>query len=249
MLKGFGFKPQKQDPRDLKFSLASPPKQLPTKVDLRESGFMPQVYDQGQLGSCTANAIASALEFEMRKKGAGYFTPSRIFIYYNERMMEGDISEDNGAEIRDGIKSCNIYGIIPESELPYDISKFADQPSEQCYMDAKQDRIKYYAAVDLTDINHIKLALAHGNPIVFGMRLKAADFQNYKSGLLPVPKINSIDELEGHAVKGCGYDDSIGGVLIKNSWGPLYGMAGYFWLPYEYITNSMLAMDGWVIRL
>src|SRR6516165_8617437 len=73
---------------------------LPSKVDLRPQ--CPDVYDQGQLGSCTANGIAAAIEFDQMRQHLKVFVPSRLFIYYNERSMEGHVSSDSGAQIRDG---------------------------------------------------------------------------------------------------------------------------------------------------
>jgi C1A family cysteine protease len=95
---------------------------LPISVDLR--GKMPPVYDQGALGSCTGNALACAFEYDDKN----IFQPSRLFIYYNERNIEGTVSSDSGALISDGIKSLETYGVCPETLGPYDISKFADKP-------------------------------------------------------------------------------------------------------------------------
>jgi hypothetical protein len=85
-------------------------------VNLRLHG--PPAYDQGQLGSCTGNAIAGAIEFERMKQGLSDFEPSRLFIYYNERVMEGTVGSDSGAQIRDGIKSDSKLGAPPESDWP-----------------------------------------------------------------------------------------------------------------------------------
>src|ERR1700691_6103327 len=101
---------------------------LPASVDLRAQ--CPSVYDQGQLGSCTANAIASALQFEqMKQKLVQIFTPARLFIYYNERVIEHTVDSDSGAQIRDGIKSVGKQGDCPETEWPYVIAKFKTAPS------------------------------------------------------------------------------------------------------------------------
>src|SRR5262245_26808338 len=82
---------------------------LPPKVDLRAQ--CPPVYDQGTLGSCTGNAIAGALQFDrLKQKLTPDFVPSRLFIYYNEREMEGTVDSDSGAQIRDGIKSVADLG-------------------------------------------------------------------------------------------------------------------------------------------
>jgi len=99
----YGWIPDLPDARDRMY--AAPRKMAaPKSVDLR--AICPKIYDQGTLGSCTANAIAAAIEFDQRKELlAAPFTPSRLFIYYNERALEGTISNDSGAMIRDGIKS------------------------------------------------------------------------------------------------------------------------------------------------
>ena len=117
-------------PKDkLKFKKLDAPSQLPASVDLRPN--CPPVYDQGQLGSCTANALIGAFEYDVPS-----FMGSRLFLYYNERKLEGDIPDDNGAQLSDGVKCLEKYGLCPESEWPYDITKFATKPPEQCYTDA-----------------------------------------------------------------------------------------------------------------
>ena len=123
----FGWVPDLPDARDF---LYSAPEDvlvaLPKKVDL--SAKMPPVYDQGQLGSCTANAIGAAFEFEQMKQQQKDFMPSRLFIYYNERAIEGTIDSDSGAMIRDGIKSVAKIGVCPEDTWPYDIARFTEKP-------------------------------------------------------------------------------------------------------------------------
>src|SRR3989475_8334152 len=113
----YGWMPDVPDQRDLVFAAARVTT-LPPSVDLRPG--CPPVYDQGQLGSCTANAIAAAIQFEqMRQKEPKPFAPSRLFIYYNERVMEHTVGQDAGAQIRDGMKSVNHIGVCPETDWPY----------------------------------------------------------------------------------------------------------------------------------
>ena len=106
---------------------------LPIYTDLRRQ--MPPVYDQGQLGSCTANAIAGAIQFERRRQKLTDWVPSRLFCYYNERAMEGTVLSDAGASLRDGIKSVTQQGDCPENEWPYS-ENFTTQPVEACYQSA-----------------------------------------------------------------------------------------------------------------
>src|SRR5436853_3992768 len=92
----YGWIPDLPDQRDQFFAAPFQALQsLPHSVDLRPS--CPAVYDQGQLGSCTANAIGGAIEFDQLKQHlAQTFTPSRLFIYYNERVIEGTVDADSG---------------------------------------------------------------------------------------------------------------------------------------------------------
>src|SRR5450432_2372629 len=134
MERKYGWKPQKFDDRDLKYSTAKPLMGLPASVDLRAG--MPPIYDQGQLGSCTAHGIARAYQYAAKQAGLPEIMPSRLFLYYNERSQEGTISQDAGAVIRDGFKASNIYGVVDESLWPYDISKFDQTPPQQAYDEA-----------------------------------------------------------------------------------------------------------------
>jgi C1A family cysteine protease len=127
-IQGYGWQPDLPDGRDLLY--AAPPTalpELPPKVDMR--GDCPAVYNQGQLGSCTANAIGGAPQFDQLKQGDNDFVPSRLFIYYNERVMEGTVNSDSGARIRDGVKSVAKQGACKEDpRWPYQINKFDDKP-------------------------------------------------------------------------------------------------------------------------
>ncbi len=109
----------------------------------------PPVYDQGQLGSCTANAIGGAIEFDqMKEKLPQVFVPSRLFIYYNERVIEGSVNSDSGAMLRDGIKTVAKQGACPEPMWPYQIAKFKTKPSQACYTEAtKHTAVSYQRLV------------------------------------------------------------------------------------------------------
>jgi len=217
------------------------------KVDLREK--CPIVYDQGQLGSCTANAIAGAYHFdEMKENETSPFVPSRLFIYYNERDMEGHVDEDSGAEIRDGIQSINTVGVCPESEWEYDISKFTEKPPAACYETAKNHHSVEYKRVQQS-LSQLKACLAEGFPIVFGF-LVYESFESAhvaQTGEMPMPS-KSEECLGGHAVVAVGYDDDKKHFIIRNSWGYTWGDQGYFYMPYDYMTNSGLASDFWTVR-
>jgi len=247
-IKRYGWIPDLPDQRDHMY--AAPFEvlgKLPPKMDLRDH--CPPVYDQGQLGSCTGNAIAAAMEFDRMKQGLEDFTPSRLFIYYNERKMEGTVDSDSGAQIRDGIKTVGKLGACPEKEWPYDISKFTKQPPRKCYQHALKDRVVQYSRLS-HNLNQMKGCLASGYPFVFGFTVYES-FESEevaKTGEAPMPK-SGEQALGGHAVLGVGYDDGQQRFIVRNSWGLNCGMQGYFTLPYAYLTDSNLCDDLWTIRL
>lgn len=210
---------------------------------------MPAVYDQGELGSCTGNAIAAAHQFEQMRQSETAFAPSRLFIYYNERAVEGTVDQDSGAQIRDGIKSIASLGVCPESEWAYDIDQFAVKPSEQCYADALFHKAIRYLKVP-QDLRSIQGCLAYGYPVVFGFTVyESFESQDVAaSGVVELPA-PSESVVGGHAVLLVGYDEASQRFIVRNSWGDSWGQYGYFTIPFEYVLNAGLANDFWSIRL
>jgi len=246
--RGYGWQKDLPDQRDFSYAAPAPsPAPLPSKVDLRSQ--CPPVYDQGQLGSCTANAIGGAIQFERRKQKLPDFVPSRLFIYYNERVIEHSVASDSGAQIRDGIKSVGAQGDCPETEWPYTIAKFKTKPSSSCYQDALKYKVVSYQRITQS-LAQLKGCLASGYPFVFGFTVYES-FESAtvaKSGHAPLPKSNE-PVVGGHAVVGVGYDDAKQRFIVRNSWGAAWGMKGYFTLPYAYVTEANLASDFWTVRV
>jgi C1A family cysteine protease len=247
-LGSYGWIPDIPDARDHVLHLPKKAGALPPSVDLRPQ--CAPVYDQGQLGSCTANAIAGAIEFDQRKEQlAQIFTPSRLFIYYNERVMENSVDSDAGAQIRDGIKSVASQGVCAETLWPYAEDQFATRPSAPCYKIARTHPAVNYSRVP-QDPNQLKACLAAGYPFVLGITVyesfESADVAH--SGVVPLPQASET-ALGGHAVMAAGYDDASQRFLVRNSWGSDWGMGGYFTLPYAYLADDNLASDFWTIRV
>lgn len=219
---------------------------LPPLVDLRSK--CPAVYDQENLGSCTANAIGGAYQFnEMKQNEKNIFVPSRLFIYYNERKMEGSINEDAGACIADGVLSVHNVGVCDEKEWPYVVSKFAVSPPQSLYQKAQNHKTGQYKRIQ-QNLSQIKSALAASSPVIFGMMVYKS-FESpsvLKTGIVPMP--TQFDEcLGGHAVLIVGYRDSDKRFIVRNSWGPGWGDKGYFYLPYQYVTDQNKCSDFWTI--
>ncbi len=248
-IQGYGWVPDLPDKRDFKYAAPSVIlRALPDKVDLRKE--CPPVYDQRKLGSCTANAIGAAFEFELRKQDPAMdFMPSRLFIYYNERVIENTVPIDSGASIRDGIKTVHNQGVCPEDEWPYNIAKFADKPPDPCYADALHHQVSCYDRIPRT-LAQMKGCLADGFPFVLGFTV----YESFESE--PVAKTGNLNMPEegeaavgGHAVLAVGYTDDSKRFLMRNSWGSAWGKAGYFTMPYDYLLNADLSDDFWTIRL
>ena len=244
----YGWIPDLPDARDKFFRVPRSAGALPKSVDLRSK--CPAIYDQGELGSCTANAIAAAVEFDQRKQALTQtFTPSRLFIYYNERALEGTIEIDSGAMLRDGIKAVASAGACPETMWPYLESTFATCPPAPCYAYAKLHPAVQYARVP-QDAGHLKTCLAAGFPFVFGFTVYESFESDVvaKSGIVAMPA-SGEESVGGHAVMAVGYNDAAQRFLVRNSWGSGWGVGGYFTIPYAYLTDADLADDFWVIRV
>jgi C1A family cysteine protease len=258
----YGWKPDLPDQRDFVYEAPHPAGvALPALVDWRPN--CPAVYDQGQLGSCTANAIAGAIEFDQIKQKAQEFTPSRLFIYYNERAIEHQITTDSGAQIRDGIKSVAKQGVCSENAWTYDDTnhdpdpcpscKYAQKPPKLCFDAAKTHKVKAYQRL-IPTLDRLKGCLATGYPacgcpFVFGFTVYAS-FESQEvanTGIVPMPGPTE-QTVGGHAVMAVGYDDSKQMFIVRNSWGTGWGLAGYFLMPYAYLTNTNLADDFWTIQ-
>jgi C1A family cysteine protease len=251
----YGWIPDLPDRRDFVFTIsAAVLSRLPSRINLTRS--CPPIYDQGEIGSCTANAIGGTIQFDQMKQTLrGSFMPSRLFIYYNERVMENTANEDSGAMIRDGIKSVAKQGVCPEKMWPYDPSPFPPnpqltrKPAATCYKHALKHTAVRYQRVP-RNLSQMKGCLASGYPFVAGFTVYES-FESEKvarTGAMQMPG-NREQVLGGHAVMAVGYDDKEGRFRMRNSWGKAWGMKGYFTMPYAYLLDDNLSDDFWKITL
>jgi C1A family cysteine protease len=215
---------------------------LPNIVDLRNKWNF--VYDQGAIGSCTSVAICSLI-----KADRPTLTPSRLFLYYNERALDGDIQDDAGSTLTQGVNALVHYGICQESLWPYNVNKFADSPPQVAFTDGMRHRIGGYRHIP-QDLGSIKTALHNRIPFVLGIQVYASFESDHASrtGMIPYPNVRTETYLGGHAIVISGYDDLRGLFLFRNSWGPRWGSNGYGYIPYRYILDRGLTSDLWCIQ-
>ncbi|MEO6071280.1 MAG: C1 family peptidase [Chitinophagaceae bacterium] len=250
---GMGWPPDLPDARD--FMFAPSPKilrKLPLNIDLRSG--TPPIYNQGGLGSCTANALCGAFQYGQKKQGHSTFMPSRLFLYYNERVPINTVGSDSGAFLRDGIKSLEKDGVCPEKEWSYDDddapgAKYSQKPPQKCYKDALKSQITSYMRLT-HNLTSFKSCLAEKFPFVFGFTVYESFMGNEvrTTGIMPLPR-PSEKVRGGHAVMAVGFDDAQQAVLVRNSWGTGWGIKGHFWMPYAYIADPHLCDDFWTIRV
>ena len=223
--------------------------QLPKKVDLRP--YMTAIEDQGQLGSCTANATVGAVEYLFKTKANVELDASRLFVYYNAREIEGTEDEDSGSAICDAVESLQKIGICSEDHWPYDVNMAFTRPDDTCYEAANEVRISDVKKIKV-QLDEFKKVLAEGKPIIFGMALFDSFDRQRKKGFVPMPSKNETARAEhsGHAMLCVGYSDVDEVFIVRNSWGNDWGDNGYCYIPYKYMMNKQFNDgDCWIIDI
>ena len=247
--KKYGWCPDIPDTRD-KFTNFPEILKFRNIVDLRDTGNIGEVYDQGNLASCVANALCSAFEYESNRYTNELIelNPSRLFLYYNQRVIQNTTEYDMGSTIRDGAKILNKLGVCDESKCQYNSSFFNIKPSVDAYLDAQNYKGIKYKKVRC-DIKCIKSALTLLYPIVFGFAVYET-FEDPEgvetTGIMELP---DKDEklIGGYTALIVGYNEETQRVLVQTSFGTNWALDGYFWMPYEFLLSGACS-DFWVIE-
>jgi len=245
----YGWRPDVPDRRDRYRAVARRlALGLPESVDLRPA--MPMIYEQGELGSCVAQCVSACIEYLQVKQGFPRWPPSRLFLYYNARRIEGTPLEDSGSSIRSGVLAANRWGACYAALWPYQIERFAEPPPPACYEVAENHQALRYERVHQS-AEAIQACLADGWPIIFG----AAVYTSFESlsvamtGVVPTPgsDVPARGMPQGHAMVLVGYDRPRNCYLVRNHWGDSWGMAGYCVMSEEYVLHPSLCDDFWCL--
>jgi C1A family cysteine protease len=221
------------------------PDDLPGFVDLR--GHLTPVEDQGDVGSCTANALAGALEYLEKRTNGHEGRVSRLFIYWNERDFEDNTGEDHGAALSDGVKALKEDGACTEATWKYDKHLVFKKPRDEAYEEAADHTIDEAHRVKI-DLHHMRHCLAEGYPFVFGLQIYDAFQDDGLHGRIRTPDPETHGHCGAHAMLCVGYSDEDQVFLVRNSWGPRWGDRGYCYIPYDYMANPDYCHDAWTIR-
>jgi C1A family cysteine protease len=261
----------KPDPRDK--MLAPHPESIKLAAQYTNGKHLGPCKDQGSLGCCTGFSWSSVREFLYRKYFlneknklviADNLILSPLFLYYEERELEGDVDQDGGAQSRTGAVVLNQSGVCQETEDPYRPSQFEVAPTGEQTTEALDYRAGAYHRIP--DLLTLKSVIASGYVASIGIAVYES-FESdaaAQSGDIPVPNINTEQLLGGHEVTTYRYDDdhvnadgSKGAVGFLNSWGTGWGCkvdpskpeeGGAGWLPYKYWNNNLVS-DMWIIHL
>lgn len=234
-------KPSGFDVRDWRYRRGS--NRLRESVDLREWDSV--IESQGSLGSCSGNAMTNAYELTVKRLYPDRFTElSRLFVYYNSRIIDRTTGEDVGAYLRSTLAAVRHQGICTEKAWPYDESKFDEPPPAICYTDAANRTITSYELLDTLD--DMLDALNQNKPVIIG--LTVYDSFNYVNKDNPVVQLpRAGDSGGGHAMTAVGYDIARRQILVKNSFGTSWGAEGYGWLPFEYVNSE--SFEKWIFDI
>lgn len=242
----YGWRPSYPDFRNYVADVSTLPDPKPDQ-ELAVGDDIP-LFDQGQLGSCTANAAnRAARHWSIQARESDPGDLSRLETYYGERKIEGSLGQgDTGAFGHDAFKWLSKHGAAPESEWPYIISRFEEKPPDSVMTSTNRLTIgKYVHPSRVSLLQDIARMLFHGQMIIFGFSV----YESFESeevtntGVVPMPH-TSESMVGGHEVVISGFDPHKPDYFrCDNSWGDSWGDNGRFWMPKQYLANPDLATD------
>lgn len=222
---GLGALPPKVDKRDYQVRAAAG--SFPPQYQLT---WLPDVKNQGSIGSCVAHATSEILEYFNKQETGNYIPMSTDFIYGMQGVAYG--REQVGMYLRDACKIVQTYGdcrnatINTNTEQPLCTKKLREKLTHDVYAEAAIAQINSYARCKTND--DIKHAIMNYGPILASIKW----YDKYTLGK-QTKKINfnTNSNYGYHAIMVYGWNEH--GWLCQNSWGIYWNDGGRFVLPYD----------------
>jgi C1A family cysteine protease len=220
----------------------------PTTVIKRQVDLTPKfsmIENQGELGSCVAQSIVGAIEL-YEKTDNTFIDRSRLYVYYNGRLIMGTVNEDSGMYVRDALKACQKYGVCVESIWPYELKLWKTQPTKEAYADGANFKINKYLKLNENDVAQACSMLDKGVPVIFGQYCfnSITSTKILNDGILEMPSSDEKNQ-GGHCTVLVGYDLDTQYFKVRNSWGNAWGKGGYYFMPFQFYQDY--TFSPWVI--
>ena len=195
-------------------------------LDWRTQGRVGPVKNQAQCGSCWAFSTTGALEGLSATKGA-------IGSFSEQQLVDCSTSYGNfgcgGGWVQNAFHYVLDHGIAAEGDYPY---TGVDGTCKDSSVKAAF-KISDCANVATQSVDALKSALQNG-PVAIYVEADQSAFQLYGGGVVDDATCFAEGQID-HAVLAVGYDAN--SWIVKNSWGPSWGSAGYIQLSQEVTTN------------
>ena len=235
-----GLRRSSNDPRDYDYKLKVP---MNVKLPIEHEIIPRAIYNQGNIGSCSSMAIGNQIMALKNYDDNNY--PSRLFQYYNSRLIEGNVEDDSGCTYRAAYKCLAKFGFLEPEELwEYDTTKFKDKPPEELYNKTNKTLIKKYQSL-IPSIYAIEYAISQNKIVTFGTIIYD-NFNDYDKTDFII-KYPQGGQLGGHAMALVGYDHNKKLFKIVNSWGPEWGNNGCAFMYYDHVIDEKYSFDFWTI--
>ncbi|NXH62050.1 CATH protein, partial [Rhabdornis inornatus] len=197
----------------------------PDSIDWRKKGnFVTPVKNQGACGSCWTFSTTGCLE-------------SAIAIATGKLLS---LAEQQLVDCAQAFNNHGCSGGLPSQAFEYILYNKGLMGEDTYPYRAKNGTCKFQPdkaiafvkdVINITQYDEDSMVEAVGkhNPVSFAFEV-TSDFMHYRKGVYSNPRCEHTPDKVNHAVLAVGYGEEDGTPhwIVKNSWGRLWGMQGYF---------------------